>query len=108
LAVIQVLAGLRYNDLRLFEILGGENAMIESPILNEFVAKRERAASRIADLRATRRSILKVLAARFGADAQQLQPALDAIEDDGRLDEVVDVAAVCPALQTFRDRLASG
>ena len=35
LAVPQVLAGLRYNDPRLFELLGGRDAMIESPVLQE-------------------------------------------------------------------------
>ena len=31
----QVLAGLRYNDPRLFQLLGGREAMIESPVLQE-------------------------------------------------------------------------
>ena len=35
LAVTQVLAGLRYNDARLFDLLGGREAMIESPVLQE-------------------------------------------------------------------------
>jgi hypothetical protein len=39
LAVTQILAGLRYNDPRLFQLLGGREAMIESPVLQEFVAE---------------------------------------------------------------------
>jgi len=39
LAVTQILAGLRYNDPRLFELLGGREVVIESPVLQEFVAE---------------------------------------------------------------------
>jgi hypothetical protein len=39
LAVTQVLAGLRYNDPRLFQLLGGRKAMIESPVLQELKAE---------------------------------------------------------------------
>jgi hypothetical protein len=39
LAVTQFLARLRYNDTRLFEILGGRKAMIESPLLQELKAE---------------------------------------------------------------------
>lgn len=35
LAVTQILARLRYKNLRLFEILGGSNVMIESPMIKE-------------------------------------------------------------------------
>ena len=42
LAVTQILAGMRYNDPRLFQILGGREAMIESPVLQEFLAERTR------------------------------------------------------------------
>jgi hypothetical protein len=35
LAVTQILARLRYNDPRLFEIFGGSRAMLESPMLDE-------------------------------------------------------------------------
>jgi hypothetical protein len=38
LAVTQILAGLRYNDPRLFQLLGGREAMIESAVLQEFLA----------------------------------------------------------------------
>ena len=39
LAVSQVLAGLRYDDPRLFQILGGREAMIESPVLQQLKAE---------------------------------------------------------------------
>jgi hypothetical protein len=43
LAVTQLLAKLNYNDPRLFQILGGRKAMIESPMLKELIADGERA-----------------------------------------------------------------
>jgi hypothetical protein len=42
LAVTQILAGMRYNSSRLFQILGGREAMIESPELQEFLAECQR------------------------------------------------------------------
>ena len=39
LAVTQILAGLRYNDPRLFQVLGGREPTIESPLLQEFGAE---------------------------------------------------------------------
>ena len=39
LAVTQLLARLRYNDSRLFELFGGRQAMIESPVLQELKAE---------------------------------------------------------------------
>ena len=49
LAVTQVLAGLRYNDPGLFQILGGREAMIESPVLQELKAEWTREAAIEAD-----------------------------------------------------------
>ena len=39
LAVTQVLEGSRYNEVGLFQLLGGRNAMIESPVLQELKAE---------------------------------------------------------------------
>ncbi len=46
LAVTQVLAGLRYSDRKLFEILAGRKAMIESPVLRELKDEWMREAAR--------------------------------------------------------------
>ena len=40
LAVTQFLAHLNYNDPRLFQVLGGRKAMIESPVLRELIRRR--------------------------------------------------------------------
>jgi hypothetical protein len=103
LAVTQILAGMRYNDPKLFQILVGREAMIESPVLQEFVADR----TRDAILQATRQSILQVLGARFGQDALAFRTALDAVEDDGTLDELTKQSATCQDLAGFKQELPS-
>jgi hypothetical protein len=97
LAVTQVLAGLRYNDARLFQILGGRDAMIESPVLQELKAEWTRESSRAA--------IVDVLVARFGPAAEDLNVRLEAVEDESRLKELVKRAAVCPDLGSFEQEL---
>jgi len=94
LAVTQILAGLRYNDPRLFQLLGGREAMIESPVLREFVAER------------SREIILEVLIGRFGPSAQTLQSALDSIDDDARLKKLARLSGTCPDLESFKDELS--
>jgi hypothetical protein len=97
LAVTQVMAGLRYNDPRLLSILGGSQAMIESPVLQKLIAEREAATQR--------KAILMVLTTRFGPLAEDLKASLQTIEDASKLDELVEAAASCPGLEAFRARL---
>jgi hypothetical protein len=92
LAVTQILAALRYYDPRLFQLLGGREAMIESPVLKELISER------------VRKDIRKVLVARFGAEAKVLETELKSVDDEG-LDELVEWAATCPDLDSFRERL---
>ena len=68
LAVTQVLAGLRYNDPGLFQILGGRKAMIESPVLQELKAEWTSEAAR----ETIRSAIVEFLVARFGSGAEEL------------------------------------
>jgi hypothetical protein len=95
LAVSQVLAGLRYDDPRLFQILGGREAMIESPVLQQLKSEWTQEGER--------KTIIKVLAARFGDEAKDLKAALDMIDDEAQLSELVTLAAVCSDLTAFRD-----
>ena len=67
LAVTQLLARLRYNDSRLFELFGGRRAMIESPVLQELKAEWTREGS----IATARQDIVRVLTARFAAEAHQ-------------------------------------
>jgi len=101
LVVTHFLAGLRYNDRRLFEILGGRQVMIESqsPILQELEAEWTR--------RANRKSIIRFLTARFGPRAQTLRDQIEAIDDDGKLEELTELAGTCPDLDAFQAQLPS-
>jgi hypothetical protein len=94
LAVTQVLASLRYDDPGLFQLLGGRKAMIESPVLQRL-------------LRETRQEdIVRVLVARFRIAAPDVEAELNSINDDDRLNELVDLAATCPDLDSFRKQLS--
>jgi len=103
LAVTQVLASLPYNEPRLFQLLGGREAMIESPVLQELKAEWTRDAARAA----RRRTIVDVLVARFGAEAEEYADRLETIDDEIRLKELVRLAAVCPNMESFRKHLAA-
>jgi hypothetical protein len=106
LAVTQVLAGLRYNDARLFDVLGGRKAMIESPVLQELKAQWTREGAEKAAREAHRRDILDFLVARFGAGAEVLEVELQAVEEASRLKELVKLAASTADLDGFRAKLA--
>jgi hypothetical protein len=97
LAVSQFLARLNYNDPGLFEILGGQKVMIESPMLKELIADTTRKANRAA--------IIRVLAGRFGRQARALRTALKAIEDDKKLEKLQGESGRCPDLEAFRKLL---
>jgi hypothetical protein len=95
LAVTQVLAGMRYNDPRLFQILGGREAMIESPVLQEFLAETHR------------ECIILVLVERFGSGGNAVEPALHSITNRKKLNELTRLAAKCPDLETFTREISS-
>jgi hypothetical protein len=93
LAVSQVLAHLRYNDPKLLGLFGGRDAMPQFPLIQEIVAER------------MHKDLLKFLTARFGPVPQDVATALRAVGDESQLDDLVELAAVCPDLETFRARL---
>jgi hypothetical protein len=95
LAVTQILAGLRFNDPRLLAILGGSQAMIDSPVLQEYIAQR------------MHKTITRFLQGRFGPVPQDVTTALQAIRDEAKLDELAEFAGLCPDLDAFRTRLQS-
>jgi hypothetical protein len=94
MAVTPVFATLRYNDERLFQLFGGRKAMIESPVIQEILADRQR------------EDILKVLETRFGTPARSLEAEVSTIEFE-KLDEVLKLAVTCRTLASFRKRLSS-
>ncbi len=97
LAVTQCLAGLRYNNPKLFEILGGRRAMIESPLLQELIAERTRE-TMIAN-------IMTVLITRFGANAETIESELKTINDEARLKGLIKHAVTARTLNSFRKQL---
>jgi hypothetical protein len=103
LAVTQVLAKLRYNDPKLFQLSGGRKAMIESPLLQEFVAERTQEAIRETKIK----DLMTILVARFGSKAEALETEIKAIGDEARLQELVKHAVTCRTLSSFRKQLAS-
>jgi hypothetical protein len=111
LVVTHFLANLKYNDRRLFEILGGGDPMRESygPVLDEMIEKRveERVEKRARDsARETARKILvKILRHRFGPTPEPIIEKLDAIEDGAKLEELADLAMTCLDLDTFQAQL---
>jgi hypothetical protein len=96
-AVAQVLAGLRYNDPSLLTILGGRQAMIESPVLIDLLNERERDVAH--------RWILQNLEARFGTVPESLAAQVRTVQALDRLDNLHRLAAVCDNLDAFRARL---
>ncbi len=79
--------------------------MIESPVLQELKEEWTREAAREAALQTRRRTIVELLSARFGPQAEDFAARLDTVSDEARLKELVQLAALCPELQTFRNEL---
>ena len=69
--------------------------MIESPLIQELVAER------------AHKDILRVLNARLGSVPPEIATALEGIQDEAKLDELVDWASRSPSLEAFRSRLGA-
>jgi hypothetical protein len=76
---------------------------IESPLIQEVVE--EVVAQAVAQR--GHKYTLRFLAARFGSVPPEIEVAVRAIQDESRLDALLDGAALCPDLEAFRQRLAS-
>jgi hypothetical protein len=92
-AVSQVIGGLRFAEPELLSLLGGQQAMIESPVLQKLIAERFHSV------------ILDVLKDRFGSIPRDVTRHLGAILDEKRLRKLILLAGKCPDLQAFRDVL---
>jgi hypothetical protein len=103
LVVTHFLAGLKYNDPRLFQLLGGKKAMFKtgSPVLQEMFDEVAQKAER----NATESAIVTVLVTRFGTEAEAVKAELKIIRDD-RFERLLSLAASCPDLDSFRKGLA--
>ena len=70
-------------------------AMIESLLIQELVAER------------MHKDILRVLNARLGPVPPEIATALEGIQNEAKLDELVDWASRSPSLEAFRSRLGT-
>jgi hypothetical protein len=95
LAVSQVLTRLKFPHPEMLALLGGSEVMIESPLITELLAKR------------TQENILKVLKRRFGKLPHEIATRLRAVVREKELDDLLGLAADCPSLEAFRERLLS-
>jgi hypothetical protein len=113
LAVTQVLMYLRYNDVGLLTILGGTQAMIESPLIDQLfkerygqqLAEEVRQTARQTARETAHRAILTVLEARFGQVPRDLAEDIESVADENRLTDLVCRGATCPDLEAFRDEI---
>jgi len=103
LAVAQVLASLRYNEPGLLQILGGREAMIDTPLLREL--RQEFSAQGRAEGRAD--DILCLLERRFGPVPERVQAAVRAARSDERLRDLLIAAVECADFAAFRVTLGS-
>jgi hypothetical protein len=95
LAVTQVMTRLRFKDKSFAEILGGSQAMIESPLIQEIEAKR------------SHKLLLSVLEGRFETIPEEIVEDLSKILDEKKLLELAKLAGTCKDLKSFRKRLKS-
>jgi predicted transposase YdaD len=97
LAVTQVMASMLYNDQQLMTILGGSQIMIESPLLNEMLAK--------ATAQRMHKAIVAVLERRFRRVPEEVAAAIRTVYDEDRLDELLLAAVSSRSLKAFRSCL---
>ncbi len=97
LAVAQVFARLHFDTPEWLEILGGKQAMIESPLIQEIVAESRRTGHVEA--------ILLSLEARFGSVPSAVTAGLGQVKEEQKLARLIRHAAVCPSLAAFEEGL---
>jgi hypothetical protein len=95
LVISEVMAGLRFPELDLTSIFGGQKAMIESPVLKKWQA----------EVRHT--DILDILKDRFHATPRDVTKPLREIIDEKKLRRLHLLATKCPNLDSFRAALLS-
>jgi hypothetical protein len=99
LAVTQVLSRLRYNDPQLLTILGGSQAMIESPLIQELLEQRSK--------QVRNEAVLLILTERFGPVSERVASAVKSIQNNTELEALIRFAAVCSDVDAFLQRLES-
>lgn len=109
LAVTQVLTELRYRKQGLLggllSILGGEEAMLESPLIQGIVDKQVQQAVVETNRARAHRDILAVLETRFREIPGGLAEQVRSVADENRLTELLRKAVASPDLEAFRKEL---
>ncbi|OAI42273.1 hypothetical protein AYO40_00065 [Planctomycetaceae bacterium SCGC AG-212-D15] len=105
LAVTQVLTRLRYNDAGLLSILGGTQAMIDSPLIRELTSKAKEEGIQAGIVKARKQDVIRVLSARFGPLPAAISARIEKVPAGVDLEELIDWAARCTDLNAFRTRL---
>jgi hypothetical protein len=77
---------------------------IGSPILRELIDEWTQKATQKAARKVAERHILIVLVARFGPEARALETELKKM-GGSQLDKLIEPAATCPDLESFRNQL---
>jgi hypothetical protein len=98
MAITRVMAEMRYNDVDLLKILGGQPMTMQkifdaSPTIQRVKAEAARQNSR--------RSILRLLTKRFASVPEELAAHLQTVEDQDKLDTLLDYAVDCANLEAF-------
>jgi hypothetical protein len=119
LAMTRVMAEARYNDPQLLNLLGGqpmsvEKALLKLPHVQRFLADRDRkieeeTARKTAletERETVRKCVLRLLRQRLGSVPKELAVQLRGIQDQQKLDDLHDAAAVCADLEAFRKAMS--
>jgi hypothetical protein len=95
LAVSELMTELRFPDLKLLDLFGGKRVMIESPMLQKWLAEN------------LHEAIEEVLRARFKTVPHDILRDLQKILNERKLKKLNGVAAKCADLDAFREALVS-
>jgi hypothetical protein len=127
LAMTRVMAEVRYNDPQLLSLLGGslmtiDKVLMQTPAFQRYLAEKTRqvaeeterrvaaeTARKVAEETAretVRKDVGRVLHQRFGAVPADVAVSLQAIAEQARLEDLHDLAVVCPDLEAFRQALS--
>jgi hypothetical protein len=99
LAITAIMAGLRYNDSGLLDVLMRREVMIESPLLQEILKQNVR--------ETLRKTALEELESRFGPVPPAVAAQVNTVTDEERLRAVLRQAILCASLEDFQNFLAS-
>ncbi len=81
--------------------------MIESPLTQELTAKGGAKRAAQGHIMTRKQDLIRVLAVRFGAVTPEIDALIQTMDIEETLEALVDWAAQCPDLQSFRTRLVS-